>query len=126
MNKIILLFLAGTLIFVLAINSCTRDKTQPPAPGNYNCDTLPIISYGFHIKNIMDNNCAFSGCHLGANTSGVYLDTYSETRKTFEQGKGYCSVNQDIDCKPMPSGGPKLSDSLLNILYCWKERGYQQ
>lgn len=126
MNKIIILLLADGSIIMLAVSSCTRDKTLAPTPPSYNCDTLPIISYGFHIKSIMDNNCAFTGCHLGANSSGIYLDTYSDTRKTFEQGKGYCSVNQDIDCKPMPNGGTKFSDSLLNILYCWKQRGYQQ
>lgn len=126
MNKPIALLLFLIVITILYVGSCTRDKTLAPTPKIHNCDTIPIISYGFHIKSIMDNNCAFSGCHLGANSSGVYLDSYTETRKTFEEGKGYCSVNHEIDCKAMPSGGGILSDSLLNMLYCWKQRGYQQ
>ena len=112
--------------FSLILCSCTKDVGKKAVVKTLTfCDTQ-AVTYNSQVKNILDLNCAVTGCHAGSNPSGILLDSYSTARFEFESGKGFCSINFSDGCNPMPYpiGSPKLSDSLIRILTCWKDKGF--
>lgn len=75
----------------------------------------------------MDANCANIGCHESSTQqSGLILDTYEGTvAGAKENSKFFCVI--DWSCGPaMPSGKPKLADSLITKLTAWKDNCYAQ
>lgn len=113
-----------TLILILC--NCSKDigKKSVVKIATF-CDSQSV-TYNYPIKNIMDLSCAVSGCHKGNNPSGIFLDSYSTARFEFESGKGFCSIYFSDGCNamPYPVGSQKLSDSLIRILNCWKDKGF--
>lgn len=116
----------SVVCFMLIMCSCTKDigKKAVVKVATF-CDSQ-AVTYSFPVKNIMDLNCAVSGCHAGSNPSGILLDSYSTARFEFESGNGFCSINFSAGCNPMPYpvGSPKLSDSVIRILNCWRDKGF--
>lgn len=122
MKKLLLLLLM--VPFSLFYNSCTKDKTPSP-PDCAATDT--VNTYTKSVKDIMDLNCAYSGCHDAVtHESGVILDTYSATIDAAHNNpKFFCSI--DHTCTPyMPFAMPKLADSLINKIEAWKANCYAQ
>lgn len=122
-----------TIVAVLALSltttyySCTKDKTN--APDNTDCTLVDAATntYDLKIKTIMDDNCAFSGCHNAASArSGVVLDSYIETKNAVANKDVLCAIRHANGCEPMPSPSDKLADSLITFIACWKNNGYPQ
>lgn len=121
-------FIALALVAVLSlgIDSCTKDKTPPPA--SVDCATVDAAAntYNLRIATYLNNNCAFSGCHsTGSAVSGVVLDNYTSAKEAFQSKDALCTIKHSSGCAPMPPGG-KLADSLITYIQCWAENGYQQ
>ncbi|MFN8299174.1 MAG: hypothetical protein U0T75_08725 [Chitinophagales bacterium] len=123
MKKVVVaLFTAG---LIAGMGSCTKDKTGPINTNCVQADTLN--TYTKTVKDIMDINCAFGGCHDAASAeSGIILDTYEHTVDVAKNSaKFYCVM--DWSCSPqMPDGMPKLDSADLAKIYAWRDNCYPQ
>lgn len=131
------LHLTSLLFFILLVffgQSCkNKDTVDDPANPDYlaeaNCTGIDANTntYTAAIEPIMTANCAFGGCHNTPSANNdVITDTYTGTRKAFEQQPGLCAIHHGIGCTPMPFGGGKLSDSDIQKIDCWAKNGYKQ
>lgn len=114
------------ILLFLVVSSCTKIKTLPPAQV-FVCNSQTAIIYSANISPIINQHCAISGCHAGANSSGIYLTTYTNTKENFELGNSLCTIKHEADCKamPYPPSTSKLPDSLIAIIDCWAQKGFQ-
>jgi len=119
---------------ILALNwlQCTSDKA-PLVDITSICQEKEV-GYALNIKPIIDNNCALGGCHVnGGDGTGLY-NNYADVVRDIENGSFERTV---IDLKDDPNigmppdwsnnGAPKdLSDSELELVKCWLEKGYPE
>ena len=124
--------LATISILCLLFIACTADMVEP-AQG---CDTL-IATYDDNVKAIIDQTCAYSGCHDGAGGIGPgdYND-YQRILRDLESGSFEARV---ISQKDNPSLGmppdqsvyaqsqqDSLSAIQLEIIECWLRAGFPE
>ena len=84
-------------------------------------------SYTLVIKDILDNNCASSGCHnASSRESGVDLSTYAKAKAAFQNTECLCSIHHGSECKAMPQGSGKLDDATIQLIDCWAKNGYKE
>lgn len=107
-------FFCGALILI----SCAKDKAEELVI-NPCADT---VSFAQEIQNeIIMPNCAISGCHDNTASGGYKLDSYSDI------SQNAAIVFQTLDHQggvtPMPFGGSKLSNSLIQKFQCWIDQG---
>jgi hypothetical protein len=104
--------------------SCSRDKLKEPSLPDVSCDTI-VATYTGVVKNILDNSCANIGCHneIGP-AAGIVLSNFSGARAGVDNGKVICTMRHQSGCVPMPPGAPRLADSLIRAVECWKENGF--
>ena len=119
MNKIKPIFLG--IVTVLFFMNCEKKvgKTAPllaPAPANL-CDS---IKFNKHIKPIITNNCAKSGCHVSGFGSGDFT-TYAGLNLKVTNGKFKLRVF-DSPNNPMPPSG-MLAQAQLDSIKCWLDKG---
>lgn len=123
MKKVVLGVLG--IAFVSLYFSCSKDKTAPPQTGCTQTDS--VNTYTNSVKAILDANCANLGCHESfTQQSGLILDTYDGAVAAAKgNSKFFCVI--DWSCGPvMPSGKPKLADSLITKITAWKNNCYAQ
>jgi len=119
---------AVLLTFTLAIHSCTNDQLPEPTVPESCEDAVP--TYDNEIKPIIDNSCAYAGCHLGT-APGIY-DNYEGVKNMIESGsfRERVVIQKDDPFLGMPpdnapDGRPKdLSMEELELIECWLENGY--
>ena len=122
MKKLLLLLAIISMVFFY--DSCTKDKTIAPPDCTAN-DTLN--TYTKSVKEIMDLNCAYAGCHDPiTHESGLILDTYDGVTNAAKTNINFfCTI--DHTCTPyMPYALPKLEDSLITKIEAWKANCYAQ
>jgi hypothetical protein len=114
--------LMALLAMLSSLYSCSKDKTEHPTATF--CDTTQTYTYTIHVKPILDNSCAVSGCHNTAGAaSGVVLDNYTDAKNATEKGRVICAMKYSTGCYPMPPSG-KLPDSLIRMVECWANTGF--
>lgn len=109
--------------FFLFLWGCSSDKIvdQP-----LECDAN--VTYIGHIKPILDNSCAYSGCHVVSFSNGDYTK-YRTLQNALLSGTFERWVLKDMDMPPLnvPQGKPtELTIEEINLLKCWKENGYAE
>ncbi len=94
-------------------------------------DSIP--TYEGSIKAIIDNSCAYSGCHLDGSAPGVYT-TYSGLESVVESGifrekvvnlrdDPYLGMPPDL----VPEGRPRdLTQQELELIQCWLENDHPE
>ncbi len=97
-------------------NSCT------------DCDTTEV-TFAAVIMPILDAYC--SGCHDNTSPSGsIDLTSYLGTGSNegiydvASDGRLFGAINQDYGFEPMPPGGTRLPDCLIDQIRIWVEDGY--
>lgn len=116
-------------ILLLTVNSCKKDdndiKPNPnPNPPNNELPDCPTdtLTYDGQIRNIVQSNCAISGCHGDGTSPGLFT--------TYEGMKPYLTSGliklRAIDEKAMPPAPAKLSDDDYLKLRCWIEAGFPE
>lgn len=118
MNKIIILAL--TIAAFMA--SCGKESNS--YTDKVDCSNINAAqnTYTNSVKAILDGSCAFSGCHNSQSAAeGVVLDNYASAKKEFVNGNSLCTIYHD--CKPMPQGGGKLAQGIIDQLTCWVKNG---
>lgn len=116
-------------IGILSLPSCTADEL--PEPMETPCDG-EMLTYEEDIRGIIEQTCAYSGCHLGG-APGVYID-YNGLLSDLESGRFRERVveqrdNPTVGMPPeyAPEGRPKeLTERQLQMITCWLEAGYPQ
>ncbi|PSR11574.1 MAG: hypothetical protein DA408_04755 [Bacteroidetes bacterium] len=122
---LVLAFLGGLFVVV----SCTSD--QLPAPVTANCAT-ESPTYTIEIAPIIDESCAYSGCHL--DSSPGRFNSYSGLlpylqSNSFRQRVIISRTNAIIGMPPdnAPAGRPKdLTEEQLNLVECWLDAGFPE
>jgi len=129
MNQIIVKKLGFLCLLVVFAASCSSDSL--PEPAESNCGTL-MPTYTTDIKDIIDQSCAFSGCHLDS-APGQY-DTYAgllsilennkfRTRVILERADGLVGMPPDFT----PEGRPKdLTNEQIELIDCWLQAGFPE
>ena len=88
----------------------------PPPPSPSSCSSISA-KFSVDVNPIIQNNCAFSGCHGNGsgNGPGALL--------TFEQIKNAASqIKAAVVSRSMPPGGA-LSNTQIQIISCWVDNG---
>ena len=104
----------------LSILSCSNDSEDDltnPSP-------LPdTVTYVNDVKSIIDNNCI--SCHSNPPVSGApnALVTYTQVRDAV-LNKNLIGRISGTSGALMPQGGPKLPQSLIDIIIQWQADGF--
>lgn len=126
MKKINLLslFILGSLFWVqLSQSSCTNDKLADPATiSNAFCDTVTVpITYDLQIKPIIDNSCAFAGCH----GVGAGIGDMTDYAKLTPFLNDNFFKKRVINIMDMPEND-MLSATEFELVECWVINGYPE
>ncbi|MCR9100045.1 MAG: hypothetical protein NXI25_08850 [bacterium] len=123
-----LLWITGAL---LAYSGCTSDQLPEPMVAATCTDTIP--AYDPQVRQIIEESCAYSGCHLDGTAPGVY-DSYQGVLPNIESGAFRTRVlelkddpNQGMPPDYAPEGRPKdLTPEQLDLLECWLDSGHPE
>lgn len=119
-------------LFFIVLYSCTSDKLPEPSP----CEGQSI-SYNSSIKPILDQSCAYSGCHDGQGgiAPGDY-SSYAGLTSVLDRGAFRSRVisQKDDPCIGMPpdqscypnSQKDDLTPDELQQIDCWLREGYPE
>jgi len=133
MSKTFVLLVSLMLIGFFAMStSCTSDKLPEPEPPEF-CDTLQV-SYNLQVKEIIDTNCAFPGCHVsGSRAPGNYtsFSGLSPFLTDNEFRRFVIDLRNDPDLGMPPNwptnpGPMDLTQEEFDIISCWVEAGYPE
>lgn len=116
--------------FILWSAGCASDVVEP-AEG---CDVIEA-SYDINVKDIIDQSCAYSGCHDGAGGIGPgNYGSYNGLLQDLESGSFGSRVitqkdNPSLGMPPDKSVYPQsqqdsLSAIQLEIITCWLQNGF--
>ncbi len=120
-NLFSLLFITSLFLIQLSQSSCSNDKLQDPDTiSNPTCDSLQV-TYDDQIKPIIDNSCAFVGCH-GSNS--VFGDMTDYSKMSFYLNDNFFK-KRVIDIMDMPEGD-MLSPEEFELVECWVSKGYPE
>ena len=107
-------------IIILAIfflGSCSKDKVGSNIPyPDVTCSDS--VSFSNDVLPIIQNNC--TGCH--DNSNGYTLTNHANISENYSAIVGSM---QGIGFQLMPQGGPALPDSIIHIIQCWANQGFQ-
>ncbi len=75
------------------------------------------ITYQSNIKNILDTNCAVSGCHVPGGAAPMSLQTFAVATSRAADIKSKVLANE------MPKDRTPLSQELKDLIACWADDG---
>jgi len=131
LNFNIMLYRTFPFAVLITVLSCTADELPPPSVAA-DCEDTPT-SYDLNIKPIIDNSCAYSGCHLSGGAPGNY-SSYQRLRGILEDGSFRSRVlnlrdDPNVGMPPnyAPEGRPKdLTQEELQLIECWLADGFPE
>lgn len=118
------------LLFIsISLAACTTDQLPEPDPGDC-ANVMP--TYSADIESIIEQSCAYSGCHLG-DAPGVY-NSYAGLLPVLESGEFRNRVvdirtdpNMGMPPNDAPTGRPTdLSDAQIELINCWLAAGFPE
>lgn len=121
------LIVAGvcSILAAAVISACDKKVGKIPdsePAEKINCDT---ITYTKHIKTIMDESCALSGCHDGTNPYPL-LSTYEQVKDRADAGRLKIRVLDEQPSRMPPAPYPALTAAQKEVLACWLNNGKKQ
>lgn len=115
LRTFLILFCGLALLF-----SCSKDKAIDPNSIITECDST-AVSYNRNIKQILDNNCALSGCHNSiTKQSGFDYSNYTGAKQVY---RALDNINHRNGALLMPTFG-KMPDSLIVQIEDWVANNY--
>ena len=111
--------------------SCVSDELPEPTLPESCMDSIP--TYEGSVKTIIDNTCAYSGCHLDGSAPGVYTG-YEGVINVVLSGRFKEKVldlrgdpNLGMPTSFAPAGRPKsLTQFELELIQCWLENDFPE
>jgi hypothetical protein len=121
----------GVLAGAIMLGSCTNDQLPEPTPVEGCQDSIP--TYEGSVKAIIDNSCAYAGCHFDNSAPGIY-SSYNGLLGILENNlfRSRVIINKDDPQNGMPpdyapDGRPKdLTPEELDIITCWLDNGFPE
>ncbi|MFT5724895.1 MAG: hypothetical protein ACI9JN_002018 [Bacteroidia bacterium] len=123
MKKTVLFSICAT---TLLLYSCKDDET-PITTNNQPqelCDSI-AITYNGHVKAIMDVSCNTASCHA-VSAGGFKLGTFNEVKTAAEKANFLGAIKHANGVEPMPKGGAKLGDDIIQQLECWEKTSFPE
>jgi hypothetical protein len=125
----LLIVVFGTILFLVR---CTADELPEPSKGD--CDGNLEVSFATDIRPIIDNSCAYSGCHQGGGGAPGDYSSYGGLKGVLDSGTFQQRVfdlrgDEVVGMPPnyAPNGRPTdLTSEEINLLQCWVENGYPE
>ncbi|MCO6492414.1 MAG: hypothetical protein J5I98_28615 [Phaeodactylibacter sp.] len=125
----------GSLMLVLFLlwSACDYNKLPEPEPPEF-CDTVEV-TYDNQIKDIIDNSCAYSGCHDGSGGIGPFnFTTYAGLSNVFPsmrfrvvELKGNPSQGMPPNSSVYPqSQKDDLTEEELELFECWIDANFPE
>jgi hypothetical protein len=106
-------FIASAICLLM---SCKQDKIEEVIE-----DCPDVISFSQDVQPLINTNCSTSGCHAAGFISPTLL-THADIEANADNI--LIRIQKDpTDGQLMPSGGPKLADSFIQQIKCWKDQG---
>ncbi|MEI8136238.1 MAG: hypothetical protein WCH21_02825 [Bacteroidota bacterium] len=118
MNKFATLIFSVIVVLIIGCNN-KIGKLIPITPPVV-VSVADTIKFNKHIKPIINNNCAISGCHIFGFSNGDYT-TYAGLNAKIVSGKFKLRA-YDANPGPMPPSG-KLPQAQLDSIKIWLDRG---
>lgn len=117
MKKIIV---SITGMVLLAMVACTKDIGQSPDLVEKQINGCDTITFTKHIKPIITNYCATSGCHqAGAQSPDLSNNAIIQSQALAGRIKARLIDQSDMP----PVGSPVPSTDEINMIKCWLEAG---
>ena len=111
------------ILFLIIIFSCFYDSEESlyPVIGNI-CDTTNV-TYTSSIVPLLQNNCLSCHSNINAASQGgnVHLQDYTDVNSN--KTKILNSIKHLPGASPMPKGGAKLKDCLIQQVEIWINKG---
>lgn len=105
----------------------TTHPTSHPSPGataTPGGSQTASVSFQTQVVPLLQGRCA--ACHSGSGSGGVSLfDTSGNARYTTIKTR-IASILSEVSSGAMPQGGPRLSESDVQLLESWREAGAQE
>jgi len=120
MKKIFLIALMAS-----GLMGCFYDKSEELYPPPNFCDSTNV-TYSNHLKPIMENQCALSGCHLTQFPSGWDLSSYEGLKTVAENGRLLPAIMHSGSSPQMPKGLQKLDDCTIAKFVNWVNNNVPQ
>jgi hypothetical protein len=98
--------------------SCYYD-VEEELYANGNCDVPATVSFTLHVQTLINNQCAYSGCHVQGGSGNGDFTSYSGVKQKVDNGSFHQRVIVDRD---MPPAAP-LPDCDLQLLQAWLDQG---
>lgn len=113
MKKLIAIILSGTALLSLA---CNYDKEEALYPNGLTCANLNA-RFSIDVKPIIENNCAFEGCHGAGSTNGPgQLLTFKEIKAAAPE------IKAALVTRLMPKGF-SITTMEIKKISCWVDSG---
>jgi len=116
-----ILYLMALFLFI-GITACSNDSEDDLIDQMQNPDP---ITYTDDVKTIIDNNCL--NCHSDPPTNGapIALVSYLQVRNSAENGSLINRIERQVgESGAMPLGGPRLPQTLIDIVVQWEADGF--
>lgn len=118
------------LLAIIGLVACTSD--QLPEPTIQDCTDLGVVTYEKDIRFIIDESCAYSGCHLDSSpgnfTSYAGLLPYLESN-IFRQRVILQRADPTFGMPPdnVPDGKAQdLTEGQILMIECWLDAGFPE
>lgn len=133
------LFVLGLFLFfasvVVLVPACTNDELPAPVAPEV-CDTI-TPTYDADVKTIIDESCAYSGCHDGAGGIGPgNYGSYNGIKAVLENNRFRTRIfDPEVDFQlmpPLPSTYPdhvqkdSLTTAERETIECWLNQGFPE
>ncbi len=114
---------------IVTLGACTTDAL--PEPTEIPCDGI-TATYVDDIEPIIQQSCAYSGCHLGS-APGIFT-SYAGLLPQLESGvfrERVITVRQDPNVGMPPNYAPQdrpqdLTAAELELIECWLDAGFPE
>ncbi len=116
-NKVLLIVLG-----IVSITSCYYDNAEELyGTGQKSCDTS-VVTFSQDVSIIINNNCAFSGCHLGTNAAaGIDLSTYGSVSANATEIRNRINLPSGAVGLMPPTG--RLNQCDIDKINAWIDMG---
>ena len=117
--------LAAALAILAVLAGCNYDQIMRD-PDRLDCEAVQF-TYAAQVREIINRNCAYSGCHDGISGNPGNFMTYGGLVSRISNGQFESRVLLARDMPPSDATGPtELTQDELNDLTCWIEQGYPE
>lgn len=118
-------FAAILLLSVPFLIACNYDKVVRD-PDRLDCDAVQF-TYDEQVREIINRNCAYSGCHDGISGNPGNFTTYAGLVSRISNGQFESRVLLTREMPPVNATGPtQLTRDEIDDLTCWLEQGYPE